>query len=50
MKKKILILSTALLFVVGGGYLKLKDTSMNANVNAGTLEEGNLVGVYIQIV
>ena len=33
---------------MGGGYLKLKDTNTNASVNAGTLEEENLVGVYIQ--
>ncbi len=49
MKRKILILSTALLIVVGGGYLKLKDTNKEGElVSAETLKEKSLVGIYIE--
>ena len=48
MKRKI-ILSTALLIVVGGGYLKLRDTNKeNELISARTLKEDRLVGVYIE--
>ena len=49
MKRKVIILSTALLIVVGGGYLKLKDTNNETNlISANSLKENNLIGVYIE--
>ena len=49
MKKKIIILSTALLIVVGGGYLKLRDINKeNKLISVETLQSKNLIGMYVE--